>query len=394
MIDFSLSADQVKLLEKAKKFAKNEIAPLANQYDASGDYPESICRKAFDEGLMYTNIPKEYGGSGLSFMEHYIVGEALNYECCAIAQMIGISHLATGALDIAGTESQKKRLLGRMCERHRSAAFCLTESEAGSDVSGLKTIAIKKGDAYVINGSKCYITNGAYADLLMVFASTAPEKKNKGISCFAIPSDTLGIKIGKIEDKLGQRALSACEIFFNDVVVPAENLIGREGDGFKLAMMALDRGRVNITSVCVGIMQKAFDEALTWARERKQFGQPIGQFQGVHFMLADMFAKILAARTMYLKGGWMLDNKINCTVEAATAKIFASDAAVSVTMDAIQICGGRGYMKGNTVEKLFRDSKLCQIFEGTNQINRIVSGLGVLKNSPQNFHGPKEDNIG
>lgn len=385
MIDFSLSHRQKELLEKAQDFASREIAPIALEYDRTGDYPEEVCKKAWQEGLMYTNIPTEYGGSGMSMVEHYIVGEALNYECCAIAQMIGIAHLSMGAVDIGGTPEQKKRLIGEMCESYRAGAFCLTEPEAGSDASGMKTRAIRKGNEYVLNGSKCFITNGAYADLRIVFAITDPEKGNKGISCFAVPSDIPGVTVGRIEDKLGQRALSACELFFDDVVVPKENLIGEEGGGFKLAMMALDRGRVNIASVSVGIMQKAFDEATKWSRERVQFGQPVGQFQGVHFMLADMNALITASRAMYMQGGWMLDNHIPCSTEAATAKLFASDAAMKITTDALQICGGYGYMKGAMVEKLFRDAKLCQLFEGTNQINRIVAGLGVLKKAPAKF---------
>lgn len=391
MIDFSLSKRQRELLERAQDFAKKEIAPVALEYDKTAEYPEEVCKKAWQAGLMYTNIPTEYGGSGLSMLEHYLVGEALNYECCAIAQMIGISHLSMGAVDIAGTEEQKKRLLGKMCENHRSGAFCLTEPEAGSDVGSMKTTAVKKGDSYVINGSKCYITNGAYADLRMVFASTDPSKRNKGITCFAIPSDIPGVTVGRIEDKLGQRALSAAELFFDDVVIPEKNRIGNEGDGFKLSMMALDRGRVNITSVSTGVMQKAFDEAVNWARNRIQFGKPIGQFQGVHFMLAEMNALIMASRAMYMQGGWMLDNGIPCVTEAATAKRFASDSAMRVTTDAIQICGGSGYMKGAVVEKLFRDAKLLQLFEGTNEVNKIVAGLGVLRKSPEKFLAGKDE---
>ncbi len=379
MIDFSLTEEQKRMLELTREFSEKEIRPVALEYDRDGTYPEEILKKAHELGLVYTNIPKEYGGSGMDFVTHYVVTEALNYDCCAIGQMIGISLLASGPILLGGTEEQKKKFLGRMTESYRSACFCLTEPGAGSDAGAIQTTATKKGERYVINGSKCYITNGKYADLLCLFATSDKSKGTRGISCFAIPRDTPGIMVGKVEEKMGHRALNVSELFFEEVEVGKENLIGAEGQGFKLAMMALDRGRVNVAAVCTGIAQKALDEALSWAKEREQFGQPIGSFQGVHFMLADMNALIMASRAMYLQVGWMLDQGIRCTTEAATAKCFASDAAMKVTTDAVQILAGSGYMKGSVVEKLMRDVKLTQIFEGTNQINRIVSGRGLLR---------------
>ena len=378
MIDFSLSKEQKALLEMACDFAAREIKPVAIEYDREGTYPEEIAKKAHKLGLMYTNIPKEYGGTGMSFVEHYIVTEAMNYECCAIAQVLGISHLATGAIMIGATEEQKKKFIGAMTQSYRSACFCLTEPEAGSDAGVMKTFAEKKGDRYIVNGLKCYITNGVYADLLCLFATIDRSKGTKGICCFAIPRNTPGIKVGRIEDKMGHRAMNVAELIFENVELTKENLIGGEGQGFKLAMMALDRGRVNITAVSTGIAQKALDEAAQYANTRVQFGQPIGNFQGVHFMLADMNALTMASRAMYLQTGWMLDNNIRCSTEAAMAKLFASDAAMKVTTDAVQIMAGSGYMKGTVVEKLMRDAKLTQIFEGTNQINRMVAGRGVL----------------
>ena len=380
MIDFSLTEDQKRLLKTAREFSAKEIEPVALEYDRDGTYPEEILKKAHELGFLYTNIPKEYGGTGLDYTTHYIVTEALNYDCCAIGQMMGISHLSTGALLVGATEEQKKKFLGRMTASYRSGCFCVTEPEAGSDVGAMHTLAEKKGDGYLVNGSKCYITNGQYADLLCLFATTDRSLGNKGICCFAVPRDTPGIKVGRVEDKMGHRALNVAELFFEDMELSQENLIGKEGDGFKLAMMALDRGRVNISAVCTSIAQKAFDQAADWARKRVQFGQPIGQFQGVHFMLADMNALIMASRTMYLQAGWMLDQNMRCSTEAATAKCFASDAAMKVTTDAVQILGGSGYMKDTFGEKLMRDAKLTQIFEGTNQINRIVAGRGVLAN--------------
>jgi len=380
MIDFSLTEEQKKLLEMTREFSAKEIRPVALDYDRDGTYPGEILKKARELGLMYTSIPEEYGGSGMDFVSHYLITEALNYECCAIGQMIGISLLGTGAILIAGTEEQKKRFLGRMTESYRSACFCLTEPGAGSDAGAIQTTVTKKGDRYIVTGSKCYITNGSYADLLCLLATIDKSKGTRGICCFAVPGDTPGIRRGKVEDKMGHRALNVAELFFDEVELGKENLIGEEGQGFRLAMMALDRGRVNIASVCTGIAQKALDEALSWAREREQFGEPIGNFQAIHFMLADMNALVMASRAMYLQTSWMLDQGIPCVTEAATAKYFTSDAAMKVTTDAVQIRGGSGYMKGSVVEKLMRDAKLTQIFEGTNQINRIVSGRGLLRN--------------
>jgi acyl-CoA dehydrogenase len=378
MIDFSLSEEQNRLLIKARDFATKEIKPYSLEFDKEGTYPEEILKKAYESGLMYTKIPKEYGGQGLSFVEHYIMTEALNYECPSIAQMIGISLLSMGPILLGGTEEQKKRFIGTMTKSYRSGCFCLTEPEAGSDAAVMETTAEKKGDRYVINGIKRYITNGKYGDLLCLFATLDRNLGTKGICCFAVPRSTPGIEVVKVEDKMGHRALNTAELKFENVELSEENLIGQEGQGFKLAMMALDRGRLNIAACCTGIAQKALDEAVDWANTRVQFGKPIGTFQGVHFMLADMNALVIASRAMYLQGAWMLDQNLRCTTEAALTKCFASDAAMKVTTDAVQILAGAGYMKGSIVEKLMRDAKLTQIYEGTNQINRLVAGRGVL----------------
>ncbi len=381
MIDFSLSESQKSLLMKARDFATKEIKPVTIEFDKEGTYPEEILKKAHKLGLMYTNISKEYGGSGFSFLEHYLITEALNYECPSIAQMIGISHLAMGPIQLGGTEEQKKKFIGTMTKSYRSGCFCLTEPEAGSDAALMQTTAEKKGSGYVINGTKRFITNGKYADLLCLFATIDKSLGTKGICCFAVPRSTPGIEVVKVEDKMGHRALNVAELKFENVELSEENLIGEEGQGFKLAMMALDRGRVGIAACATGIAQKALDEAVERANTRVQFGKPIGRFQGVHFMLADMNALVIASRVMYLQAGWMIDQGIRCSTEAALAKLFASDAAIKVTTDAVQIFGGSGYIKGAIVEKLMRDAKLTQIYEGTNQINRLVAGRGILRKS-------------
>ena len=379
MIDFSLTEDQQQILNTAREFAAKEIRPAALWCDRDAAYPEDILKKAHELGYLYTKIPKEYGGMGLDYVTHAIIGEALNYECSAIAGMIGIASLATGAVLIAGDEAQKQRFLSPMTRGHRSGAFCLTEKDAGSDAGAMKTVAEKTGDNYLVNGVKCFITNGKYADLRCLFATIDPSLGTKGICCFAIPGDTPGVSIGRVEDKMGQRALNVAEVIFENVELTRDNLIGKEGEGFKLAMMTLDAGRVNIAVVGTAIAQKALDEALAWSRERKQFGQPVGNFQGIHFMLADMNALVMASRALYLQASWMLDKEIRCTTEAATAKCFATDAAMKVATDAVQIFGGTGYMKGSMVEKLMRDAKLTQIFEGANQIQRMIIGREISR---------------
>ena len=246
MLNFTLTPEQEKIREKAREFAIKEILPVASYYDKTDETPLPVIKKAFEAGIMNTDIPKEYGGSGMDFVTHYVVTEALNYECCAIGQMIGISHLATGAILIGGTDDQKKKFLGKMCERHRSSCFCLTEPQAGSDAGAMQTTVEKKGEKYILNGSKCYITNGEFADLLFVFATIDKTKGTRGICCFAVPRELSGIEVGRVEDKLGHRALNVTELNFTDVELTKENLIGEEGQGFKLAMMALDRGRANV----------------------------------------------------------------------------------------------------------------------------------------------------
>ena len=381
MIDFSLNEEQKSILNLARKFGKDRIRQVAIEYDRDGTYPEEILKEAYKAGLMYTNKPKEYGGSGMSYLEHYLVTEALNYECCAISQIIGISHLSMGAIQLGGTVDQQKKFIGDMTKSYRSGCFCLTEPHAGSDAGIMNTTASKKGNGYVVNGSKCYITNGQYADLLCLFATVDKSKGIKGISCFAVPRNTPGITVGRIEDKMGHRAMNVAELFFDNVELSKDNLIGGEGKGFKLAMMALDRGRANITAVSTGIAQRALDESVAYAKQRVQFGQPIGNFQAMQFILADMNTLVMASRALYLQVGWMLDNNIRCSKEAASAKYFASDAAMKITTDAVQVLAG----SGSVVEKLMRDAKLTQIFEGTNQINRMVAGRALMADSSRLF---------
>jgi butyryl-CoA dehydrogenase len=385
-MDFELTDDQRMIREMVRTFAQKEIVPIAGEMDKTEEFPWPVIRKMAELGILGLPFPDKYGGAGADTVSYAIAVEEISRASGSVGITLA-AHISLGTYPIYafGTEEQKHRFLTPLTTGQGLGAFGLTEPGAGSDAGAIQTTAVKKGDTYVINGSKCYITNGKYADLLCVLATVDKSQGTRGISCFYIPRDTPGIRVGREEDKMGHRALSVAELFFEDVEISAKNLIGKEGEGFKLAMTTLDRGRVNITAVCTAIAQKALDEALKWARERHQFGEPIGNFQGIHFMLADMNALIMACRAMYLQVGWMLDQNKRCSTEAAAAKCFASDAAMKVTTDAVQILAGSGYMKGSIVEKLMRDAKLTQIFEGTNQINRIVSGRGILRQASALF---------
>jgi acyl-CoA dehydrogenase len=379
MIDLSLSDEQTALQKLARDFAQKEIAPVALQYDKEPAFPGDIIKKAHKAGLMNMTCPKEYGGHGMGLVNASIITEELNAACCAIAGMIGINSLACGPIVIGGTDEQKRRFLIPLNESGKTASFWLTEREAGSDAGGVKTKARRERDLYIITGQKCFITNASYASLYTIFATLDPEKGTKGISAFVVPRETPGLSIGKVEDKMGQRTLNVAEVNLDEVAVPAKNLLGAEGGGFKLAMETLDEGRVNVATTGLGIARAAFEAALQYAKERRQFGKPIGTFQALNFVLAEMATAVDAARLLIWYAGSKADQGQRYTREAAQAKYFATDVAMRVTTDAVQIHGGYGYTKEYTVEKLMRDAKLTQIYEGTNQINRMVAGGSLMR---------------
>ena len=379
MIDFSVSDDQKALQTSAREFAREEIAPVAWQYDKEPAFPETIIQKAHAAGLMNLTCPKAYGGQGMGLMDAALITEELNAACVALAGMIGINSLACGPILIGGTEEQKRRFLIPLNQAGKTAAFCLTEREAGSDAGGLKTLARREGEHYILNGQKCFITNAAYADLYTIFATVDPAKRTAGITGFIVPRKTKGLSIGKIEDKMGQRALNVAEVNLENAIVPVENRLGDEGEGFKIAMKTLDEGRVNIASCAVGLSRAAFDAALSYAQKRVQFGKAIGSFQALNFMLADMAAALDSARLLTWLAASLADQKKRYGRQAAQAKFFATDAAMRVTTDAVQIHGGYGYTKDYAVEKYMRDAKLMQIYEGTNQINRMVAGNALMR---------------
>jgi acyl-CoA dehydrogenase len=379
MIDFSLSAEQKALQDLARKFAQKEIVPIALKYDKEPFDPEAILKKAHAAGLMNMTTPKEYGGHGMGLLDASLITEELYVGCSGIGGMICINSLACGPILVGGSDEQKKRFLIPLCESGKTASFGLTEREAGSDAAGVKTKAVRKGDEYVLNGQKCFITNASFARLYTVFATTDPSKGTKGISAFVVPRETPGVSIGKVEDKMGQRALNVAEVNLDDVVIPAKNRLGEEGQGFKIAMETLNEGRVNIAATALGIARAAFEASLEYAKVRKQFGKPIGSFQSINFLLADMAAAVDASRLLTWYAASRCDQHLSFMREAAQAKTFASDTAMWLTTNAVQIHGGYGYIKEYMVEKLMRDAKLTQIYEGTNQINRIVAGGALMR---------------
>jgi len=379
MIGFDLTSAQKTLQQKARKFAKNEILPVAAKHDRDGTFPLDVTRKAYDEGLLTLVIPKQYGGEGVGILDSCIIYEELAAACMGICLGIFVSTLALYPIVKFGTEEQKEQFLRPFCKNYSLASYCLSELSVGSDPASMKTTAVLDGEHYVVNGTKMWITNGGYADLYLVFANTDLTKKHKGIICLIVPSHLEGVSHGEPIDKMGQRASNTTAVMFKNVRVPRENLLGGEGEGFKKAMAALDITRPMIAIGAVGIARTALELSLEYAKKRIQFDVPIIQHQAVQFMLAEMAQGIEAARLLVWKAAWLADQGVRNTKEASIAKAFAADMAMRVTTDAVQIYGGMGYTKWHPVEKLMRDAKVIQIYEGTAQIQRIVIARQLLK---------------
>jgi len=380
MISFELTEEQNILRQTARKFAQNEIVPVAAQYDKDGTFPRDIAQKAFDMGLINDVIPEEYGGPGISYVDSCIVNEELAAGCAGVATTIMANSLALTPILLAGTDEQKKRFFTPVCEKLTFSAFCLTEPDAGSDVSAVSTTAVRDGDEYVINGAKQFITNGGVADLLTVFASTDRSKGARGLSAIVVRKDeTSGVSVGKELDKMGQRASNTAEVIFEDVRVPADNLLGKEGDGFKIAMKTFDTTRAVVAAVSVGVARCAHEHAVKYSKERVQFGAPLAALQTIQFALADIAMKISAARLLTWHAAWLADQGVRQSKEAAFAKGFAADVAMDITTQVVQIFGGYGYSREYPVEKLMRDAKLLQIYEGTSQVQRLVIARSVIK---------------
>jgi len=378
VIDFSLTDEQKALKEMAKEFAEKEMRPNAAKYDRGEEFPYDIIQKAFEVGFMSSEIPEEYGGGGLSHVDTAILCEELAWGCAGMYTTIMANALAVTPIILFGTEEQKKKYLTPFTKEMKLASFCLTEREVGSDAGAVKTRAVKKGDEYIINGAKCFITNGGVADLYIVFASTEPEKRARGMSAFIVPRETEGLTIGKIEDKMGHRASNTAEIFFDDVKVPAENLLGKEGIGFIIAMKTFEGSRPPVGAGGVGVARAALEYAVDYSRTRQQFGKLIGMFQNLAFNVAQMATEIEAARFLVWNAAWMLDRGLPIGKSSAMAKMYGSDVAMKVTSQALEIFGGYGYMKDYPMEKLMRDAKLLQIYEGTNDIQRLIISREVI----------------
>jgi acyl-CoA dehydrogenase len=378
LVDFTLTDEQKDLRELAHNFAEKEIRPVAWDYDRDATWPQEIIEKAHEVGLMNVEIPEEYGGGGLHCLDSVIIEEEFGWGCSGIGTSLMCNGLASTPVVIGGSEEIKKEYLGMLGDEPKLASFCLTEPEAGSDVGSMRTRAVKQGDKYVINGSKVFITNGSHASWYTVYAKTDPDKGHKGISAFVVPRDAPGVSVAKKEDKLGQRASDTAQIVFEDVEVPAENLLGEENHGFRLAMMTLDRTRPGVAALGVGIGRAAMEFASDYAKERVQFGVPIAMHQAIQFMIADMATKTEAARLLVWHSAVLLDQGKRNTLAASHAKRFAADSAMEIAVDAVQVYGGYGFIKEYPVEKLMRDAKIMQLYEGTSQIQRLVIAREVL----------------
>ncbi len=378
-MDFRFSDEQLALQATARRFAVEEMKPIAGAHDQSAEMPMGVMRKAWELGLSCTTIPAELGGVGLCALDAAIVVEQLAWGCAGMTTSIMANDLGLTPILVAGNDEQKTTWLGRIANGFQMIAFCLSEPNAGSDVAGLQLSARREGDSYVLNGTKCWITNGGVADIFTVFATLDRSARHDGICAFVMDAKTPGVSVGKKEDKMGQRASDTRVIHFDGARVPASQRLGAEGEGFKTAMHTLDRTRPSIGALANGITSRALDESVAYAKERKAFGSPISSFQAVQFLLADMAKDLEAARLLTYQSAWMLDQGARASKLSSIAKCFATDTAMRASTDAVQVFGGNGYTKEYPVEKLMRDAKLMQIYEGTNQIQRMVIARELLK---------------
>jgi acyl-CoA dehydrogenase len=374
-----LSAEQDSLREIAYRFAADKIRPNAGQLDERAEFPQSIIKEGHSLGLINLTLPVECGGSGLSIFDACLVIEEIAWGCSGFATSMVANDLALTPVRIGGNDEQRNRFIKPIAECGGLASFCLTEPGAGSDAAGLQTTVEDGGDCWVIHGSKQWITNAGYASQFTVFATVDKSKKHKGICCLVVPRSTPGVSVGHHENKMGQRCSDTCRVTFDNVRVPKDHMIGAVGEGFKIAMQTLDASRPMTAAIAVGIGRAACEHAIAYSKERKQFGSSISSFQGIQFMLADMATGVDSARLLTWRAAWLLDQGKSASIESSMAKRVSADTAMSVATDAVQIYGGYGYTKEYPVEKLMRDAKLLQIYEGTSQIQRIVIARELLR---------------
>jgi acyl-CoA dehydrogenase len=380
-MNFGLSDDEKALQDTARKFAREVMRPKSAHCDETSTFPKDIIKAASDLGLMNLTIPAEFGGMELPHVAQAIVTEELAWGCSGMCTSMISNDLALLPIEIGGSKEQKERFLRPFTTGFRLASFGLTEPGAGSDVAGLRCTARREGDHYIVNGQKQWITNGEYADQYTLFCTTDPSKKHKGILCLVVEGRPQGLTVGKHENKMGQRASNTVTLTFEDVKVPVANRIGQEGEGFLIAMATLDNSRPLTAMVAIGIARAAMEHAIEYSKQRHQFGKPIADFQAIQFMIADMASDIEASRLLTYKSAWLLDEGQRNTLVSSYAKRFSADMGMKATTDAVQIFGGYGYSREYPVEKLMRDSKLIQIYEGTSQVQRLVIARELLKGS-------------
>ena len=379
MLNYGLSDEQRALIDVAKRFTKERIIPVAAECDRESRFPKDVFVAAHELGLVNASVPTEYGGPGMGELENALIAEQLAYGCTGIQTSLLANTLALTPIKLGGSEDQKKKYLGMLTAEPLFASYCTTEPSGGSDVAGLKTTFKAVGDEYVINGEKCWITNASFASFYVVFATSDPSKRHKGIAAFIVDRDSPGLRVGKHEDKLGQRASDTAAVHFEDVKVPKANLIAPEGEGFKLAMETFNQTRPDIGAMAAGLMTRCLDESVAYAKERKTFGMPISEHQLVQAMLAEMAIGAEATRLLYQKAAWNLDNGVRDPIISSFAKAYGADTAMQSALDAVQVFGGNGYVKDYPVEKLMRDAKVLQIYEGTSQIQRLVIARALVK---------------
>jgi len=378
-MDFGVTETQQALQETARKFAREVIRPKAAHYDEISEFPRDLISTGYELGLMNMTVPPELGGAGLSHVDQALVAEELAWGCVGVATSMIANDLALLPILLAGTEEQKRKFVTPFTESLRFTSFALTEPGAGSDVAGMSTTGRRDGSDYIVSGSKCFITNGGYADQYTLFATTDKSQRHRGMLCLVVEGRPKGLTVGRHENKMGQRASNTVTLTFDEVRVPVSNRIGAEGDGFRIAMETLDNSRPLTAMFAVGVARAALEHCLEYASQRQQFGKLIREFQAIQFMIADMAKDIHAARLLSWQSAWLLDAGQRNTLISSYAKSFAADMAMRVTTDAVQVYGGYGYIKEYPVEKLMRDAKLIQIYEGTSQIQRLVIARELFK---------------
>jgi acyl-CoA dehydrogenase len=378
-MNFGLSDDHKALQETARKFAREVMRPKSAHYDEKSEFPLEIIKQSVELGFMNLVIPAAHGGVELPHLAQTIVAEELAWGCAGMATSMIANDLALLPIVIGGSHEQKEKFLRPFTEKFKLASFALTEPGAGSDVAGMRCTARREGDFYIVNGQKQWITNGEYADQYSLFCTTDPSAKHKGIMCLVVEGRPAGLTVGKHENKMGQRASNTVTLTFEDVKIPVANRIGKEGEGFMIAMATLDNSRPLTAMFAIGIARAALEHSIDYAKSRTQFGKPIADFQAIQFMIADMAADIEAARLLTYKSAWLLDEGQRNTLVSSYAKRFAADMGMKAATDAVQVFGGYGYSKEYPVEKLMRDAKLIQIYEGTSQVQRLVIARELLK---------------